>query len=47
MRTPTLAAVVLVLLIGGPRPGRAAGTPGPRFQIVFLRQDWKVGGKSL
>jgi len=41
MRTPTLAAVVLVLLIGGPRPGRAASTPGPRFQIAFLREDRK------
>lgn len=41
MRTPTLAAVALVLLIAGPRPGRAAGTPEPRFQIAFLRQDAK------
>ena len=27
MRTPTLAAFALALLIVGPRPGRAAGTP--------------------
>ncbi len=46
MRTPTLAAVALVLLIGGPRPGRSAGTPAPRFQIAFLRQDSQSLGLS-
>ncbi|HEV7509756.1 MAG TPA: hypothetical protein VGS07_33090 [Thermoanaerobaculia bacterium] len=30
MRTPTLAAVVLVLLIGGPRPGQPAGRPAAK-----------------
>jgi hypothetical protein len=41
MRTPTLAAIALVLLIAGPRPVRAAGTPAPRFQIAFLHKDVK------
>ncbi|HEV7509757.1 MAG TPA: hypothetical protein VGS07_33095 [Thermoanaerobaculia bacterium] len=46
MRTPTLAAVVLVLLIVGPNPGRASGTPELRFQFAFLRQDVKGLGLS-
>src|SRR5947209_19180163 len=41
MRTTTLAAVGLALLIGAPRPGGPAGPPAPRFQIAFLRQDWR------
>lgn len=41
MRTTTLAAVGLALLIGAPRPGGPAGPPVPRFQIAFLRQDWR------